>query len=128
MKENSDLFPNVEENFLRHYGIPGMKWGVRRYQNKDGTLTPAGKKRRADSRSEDRKEYDRLRSKRVKELSNKEIQTILTRADLEKRLSNIDKSVVDVGREIAGQVFREVGKETAKGLVKKVIFGPKKGK
>lgn len=30
---------------LYHYGIKGQKWGVRRYQNKDGTLTPAGKKR-----------------------------------------------------------------------------------
>ena len=30
---------------LYHYGIKGQKWGVRRYQNKDGTLTTAGKKR-----------------------------------------------------------------------------------
>ena len=30
---------------LYHWGIKGMKWGVRRYQNKDGSLTPAGKKR-----------------------------------------------------------------------------------
>ena len=30
---------------LYHYGVKGQKWGVRRYQNKDGTLTPAGKKR-----------------------------------------------------------------------------------
>jgi hypothetical protein len=30
---------------LYHAGIKGMKWGVRRYQNKDGSLTPAGKKR-----------------------------------------------------------------------------------
>lgn len=30
---------------LFHYGIKGMKWGVRRYQNKDGSLTPTGKSR-----------------------------------------------------------------------------------
>lgn len=32
---------------LYHHGVKGMKWGVRRYQNKDGSLTPAGKKRYA---------------------------------------------------------------------------------
>lgn len=36
-------------NELMHYGVLGMKWGVRRYQNKDGTLTNAGKKRLAKS-------------------------------------------------------------------------------
>ena len=32
-------------NELYHHGIKGQKWGVRRYQNKDGSLTPAGKKK-----------------------------------------------------------------------------------
>jgi len=35
-------------NELTHYGILGMKWGVRRFQNKDGTLTAAGKARYSD--------------------------------------------------------------------------------
>lgn len=37
---------------LYHYGIKGQKWGVRRFQNADGTLTPAGRRRleRADQR------------------------------------------------------------------------------
>ena len=37
---------------LRHHGIIGQKWGVRRFQNEDGTLTPAGKDRYRDSRAE----------------------------------------------------------------------------
>lgn len=32
-------------DYIEHHGIKGMKWGVRRYQNKDGSLTPAGKRR-----------------------------------------------------------------------------------
>ena len=36
---------NLVSNELYHHGILGMKWGIRRYQNKDGTLTEAGKKR-----------------------------------------------------------------------------------
>ena len=35
----------MDNHELYHAGVKGMKWGVRRYQNKDGSLTPAGKKR-----------------------------------------------------------------------------------
>lgn len=38
---------------IYHWGIKGMKWGVRRYQNKDGTLTPAGIRRYAKQDAEE---------------------------------------------------------------------------
>lgn len=37
-----------EPAYLQHHGVKGMKWGRRRYQNADGSLTPAGRKRYAE--------------------------------------------------------------------------------
>lgn len=37
----------MDNTYLTHYGIQGQRWGVRRYQNKDGSLTPAGVKKYA---------------------------------------------------------------------------------
>lgn len=59
---------------LYHHGIKGMKWGVRRYQKKDGSLTSAGKKRRRGiggrieaRREKDKEVRDALGEKRYKE-------------------------------------------------------------
>ncbi len=57
---------------LAHYGILGMRWGVRRYQNKDGTLTAEGKKR-AEVRSHNQTLSYRVGEKRInKRISNLE--------------------------------------------------------
>lgn len=91
-----------------HYGIPGMKWGRRRYQNKDGTLTEAGKRRYAEAArlvinstaESDADKRDRLlRSSDPIELYNnrhllskKEIDERIDRINAETRLADLAAS------------------------------------
>lgn len=86
----------MDEKELLHWGIKGMKWGVRRYQNKDGTLTPAGKKRY-------NAEMERLKNEE-KILKNKEA----TRAKLAK-LENKQKEIDERKKALNG----DSGKKTA---------------
>lgn len=79
----------MSDNDLYHWGIKGMKWGVRRYQNKDGSLTPAGRKRRQDDYHEDyKKAHDK---KSVKQMSDSELRSRNNRLQMEKQYADLTR-------------------------------------
>jgi hypothetical protein len=92
------------EDELYHFGVKGMKWGVRRYQNEDGSLTSLGEKR--DKMLSDRKTAKKhsTTSNMVKaEYSRREFEDAKTRLKLEnqkkksKRQQDLEKKYIDQG-------------------------------
>ena len=85
MDTNYVLGPNGE---LYHWGIKGMKWGVRRYQNKDGSLTPAGKKRYDKLEAEMEKLGGKSKEKKLAEMTDEEVAAKTARMRLENNLDD----------------------------------------
>lgn len=88
----------MENNCLYHYGIKGQRWGVRRYQNKDGSLTPAGKKRAAREMSElsekKKKSYKPNTDKWVKDDLSKSKRLVEETNTMTNKLKNMNDNAI----------------------------------
>lgn len=85
--------------YLKHYGILGMRWGIRRFQNKDGTLTDIGKERYAKSLEDGKNKRVRIgrsgvsdNSDFLKTLSDDELKRLVNRLNLEQQYLNLTKN------------------------------------
>ena len=95
-------------NYIKHHGIKGQKWGVRRFQNKDGSLTPAGKQKYG-SKENFEKQYPEERKARTasaKKASDDGVKTVRAAREIEaertkKRQAKADKSLEKAARERA---------------------------
>lgn len=81
----------MENNYeLYHWGVKGMKWGVRRYQKKDGSLTSAGKKRRQEEPPHE--DYAKAHSKKsVRSMSNQELRERNNRLQAERQYRDLTR-------------------------------------
>lgn len=112
-------------NYLAHHGIKGQKWGVRRFQNPDGTRTTLGKKRERENNKVD---HDKLiKSTDAKELyknrdqlSDKELQDRLNRLRNEQELKRMASNSQN-GKNSVQKILSDNGKELAKELSKNAM-------
>ena len=82
---------NYEEEYLAHHGTKGQRWGVRRFQNSDGSLTAAGKLRYSVDKKVDPKSAEKLKKRQVKEDAKLERLKIKEAAKNEKRKEKLEK-------------------------------------
>ena len=114
-------------NYLAHHGIKGQKWGIRRFQNPDGTRTPLGKKRERNNEVD----HDTLiKSTNAKELyknrdqlSDRELQDRLNRLRNEDALAQMagEKKKTQNGQNMAKKVLSKIGEKTAEAIAVAIV-------
>ena len=127
----------MSETVLIHHGIKGQKWGIRRFQNKDGSLTPAGKKRVAKLESQyisstgkkinSQSAKPKTIEERTKELQSQKayLQTQKDILDLNRQIASLKPDTRSAGRKFIEKNAPAIGKivwdSVGKNTVQKVI-------
>ena len=100
-------------NSLYHFGILGMRWGVRRQLGPDGRIAEGSRG------SEDHQKARDLKKKGAKSLSNAELKAYVDRMNLEKQYANYNKKEVGAGRKFVNDVLVGAGKTALTTFVSK---------
>jgi hypothetical protein len=91
-------------NSLYHFGIMGMKWGVRRQRGSDGRIVEGS------HGSEDHQKTRELRKKGAKNMTNAELKAYVDRMNLEKQYANYNKKEESAGKKFVTDVLVNSGK------------------
>ena len=102
----------MSSNELAHHGIKGMRWGVRRYQNKDGSLTKAGRKKMAKLDKEYSKLIGQNRNRnaespntRLTKMTDGEIRARINRINLERDDLDLINNQDSINKQSEGKSF-----------------------
>ena len=93
-------------NQIWHWGVKGMKWGVRRYQNANGSLTDAGKKRYDRDVTTNDKKKDRERAKSVADAGSQMAGNLKTLSDKSMKIQSRRTEKMDLSK-MTDQEMRE---------------------